>query len=174
MDGKGNAITGALVLLVGLGVTIGTAASAGPGGSVTVAYGAIIFGFVQLLIGISQMSGGSEDQETTASAYAVSQSATDALTANARLVSGSISESDYPPAAIRDEAEGSAVVAFTVNRAGDVQDVELVVSSGHSALDRASCDLILDRFKFEPALGASGNPVAQRRQQRIRWQLPQD
>lgn len=174
MDGKGNVITGALLLLVGLGVTIGTAATAGPGGGVTIAYGAIIVGLVQLMIGASQMADERGGDDLQPSAYSVSQAATQALTANAQLISGSIGPDDYPASALRAEAEGSALIGFTVNNAGGVQDVELLQSSGHDVLDNASCKLVLRRFNFEPALGAAGEPVAQRRQQRIDWRLPRD
>ena len=173
MSGRSNAIIGGLVFVVGIVVTVATASDGDD--SVTVAYGAIIFGFVQLLVGVSQMmsdDGGSDHEPQTEPGYSVNHDIQ--LASNARHVSGEFTMNDYPASALRDGAEGRTVVGFTVDTSGEVRDVGLVESSGNSALDNAACNIIGKRFRFEPALKTDGNPVAQRRQQSIQWRLPDD
>lgn len=161
-----NVAIGGLMLIVGIGVTAATAASASPGGSYLIAWGAIVFGTVLLFRGLLASPGLVSD---TASEQPEERIAS----VNARLISGSISGDDYPSAALRDEAQGRSVVSFTVDNAGAVRDAEILQSSGHQALDGAACDLIQKRFRFEPALDQTGKPLPQRRKQAIDWRLPE-
>lgn len=92
----------------------------------------------------------------------------------ARQVSGAIHGDDYPSSALRAGAEGRCVVDFTVDVTGLVNDVQLVESSGHRALDEAACNFIAKRFQFEPARGSDGVAIAERRHQPVVWRLPHD
>ena len=53
----------------------------------------------------------------------------------------------------------SADVRFTINEDGSVGDVEVVSSSGSSALDAAIVDTI-SKWRFSPATDSNGKPVA--------------
>lgn len=87
------------------------------------------------------------------------------------LRGGSISDEDYPPAAIRNEESGTSVATFTIGTDGKVASCN---SSGAGAsLDAETCKLIIRRFRFKPALDASGAAIAETRTQRVTWRLPQ-
>lgn len=83
---------------------------------------------------------------------------------------GSISDEDYPPSSIRNEESGTAVARFTINTDGRV--TECNASGASASLDAETCKLIIRRFRFKPALDASGSPVAETRSQRVTWRLP--
>lgn len=67
---------------------------------------------------------------------------------------------DYPADSIRRGEEGSVLCAMHVDEQGHVAEVEVLRSSGHSALDRAAAEA-LRRWIFEPAR-EDGKPVAAR------------
>jgi len=167
LSARSDIALGGSVLAIGVVVSLVTFAAAAPGGSYVMAWGAIAFGAFTLGRGLLASSSDEEADEDVALPPQVAQQ-------NARLVSGSISDDDYPTSAIRTGAEGRCVVGFTVNEAGSVCDVDLVESSGHASLDAAACKLIEKRFRFEPARTASGSAIAQRRSQPIVWRLPED
>ena len=58
-----------------------------------------------------------------------------------------------------DDAAHSADVRFTINEDGSVGDIEVVKSSGVSALDEALVEKI-STWRFNPATDSNGNPVA--------------
>jgi periplasmic protein TonB len=82
---------------------------------------------------------------------------------------GSISNDDYPPSAKRNEESGTTVARFTIGTDGRIADCS--ASGASPTLDATTCDLIRRRFKFKPALDGSGNPIAETRSQKVRWQL---
>jgi TonB family protein len=90
----------------------------------------------------------------------------------ARFRSGSISDNDYPAAALRAGAEGVVTAHFTVTASGRVFSCVIAESSGNSDLDTRSCLIVIDRFFFLPAIGTNRRPVAQLRVQRFVWRLP--
>jgi protein TonB len=49
-----------------------------------------------------------------------------------------ITGDDYPSRALRDELEGTTRLGFIVSAEGQVEDVQVIVSSGHDILDVAS------------------------------------
>ena len=53
----------------------------------------------------------------------------------------------------------SADVRFTINEDGSVGDIEIVASSGSSAVDAALVETI-STWRFNPATDSDGNPVA--------------
>ena len=53
----------------------------------------------------------------------------------------------------------SADVRFTINEDGSVGDIEIVASSGSSAVDAALVETI-STWRFNPATDSNGNPVA--------------
>ncbi|MBK8272154.1 MAG: energy transducer TonB [Sphingomonadales bacterium] len=113
----------------------------------------------------------------TASAQSVSEprtgsSADAGLKSQAVSTEGYISDNDYPPEAIRNYAEGTVVVKFTISTNGRVPVCEIAESSGSDVLDDTSCKLIRDRFRYTPAKGSDGKAIPETRTQRIKWRLP--
>jgi protein TonB len=70
------------------------------------------------------------------------------------------SDSDYPASAQAAGAQGTARASITVGPDGRVQSCNITQSTGNSALDQATCNIIRRRAKFTPAHDASGNAVA--------------
>jgi protein TonB len=68
-------------------------------------------------------------------------------------------DSDYPRAAVRARASGIVFLRFVVAPSGRVSDCSVTRSSGNRALDETTCRLILQRFRYRPALDAEGRPV---------------
>lgn len=88
--------------------------------------------------------------------------------------SGTISNDDYPSAAIRAEAQGTTVISMTIGADGRVTGCTVSRSSGNGALDSTACSLAQRRFRFTPAQDENGNNVAGRASRSIRWQLPEE
>jgi protein TonB len=89
----------------------------------------------------------------------------------ARLLRGTIRDSDYPRAARRARAEGSVTVRFTVDVAGRARGCAVTQSSGAPELDATTCRLIEGRYRYAPARDASGTPVEEVRGWRQDWWL---
>jgi TonB family protein len=85
---------------------------------------------------------------------------------------GWITARDYPDDAIRAGASGTVTYRFTVEIDGRVTDCTPVVSSGNGSLDRTACRLLLERGRFEPALGPDGRPVRTTTVNSRHWVLP--
>jgi protein TonB len=81
---------------------------------------------------------------------------------------------DYPPDALRAGLTGTVEVRYTIGPDGRVHDCAVAVSSGHPSLDAATCPLLQQRVRYEPARDARGNPTSASRTQRVRWELPPD
>ncbi|WP_114951480.1 energy transducer TonB [Sphingosinicella terrae] len=81
------------------------------------------------------------------------------LSARARHVGGRIRNRDYPRSAVRARAQGEVFARLRIDADGRVTDCRIARSSGHEALDAATCRLILERFRFEPARDGRGDPV---------------
>ncbi len=78
----------------------------------------------------------------------------------ARLLSGRIADSDYPPTASRTGATGTVVAHLSVGNDGRVEGCRIARSSGSAELDEATCRLARQRFRYRPALDSEGRPVA--------------
>jgi protein TonB len=84
-------------------------------------------------------------------------------------VAGRIRNSDYPKAAGAAGVGGTVSVLYVVAPSGRVTDCEVTRSSGSAALDDTTCDLIIARFRFEPARDADGRPVESMIEENHRW-----
>nr|WP_137676480.1 energy transducer TonB [Parerythrobacter lutipelagi] len=80
--------------------------------------------------------------------------------------------SDYPRRAARDGRQGSVTVMLTIGGNGRVSGCNVTSSSGHSDLDKETCDVLRKRARFTPAADENGRattggfgPVS------IGWQL---
>jgi TonB family protein len=80
-----------------------------------------------------------------------------------------LSDTDYPPQLIDDGVQGRTVVRLTVSADGRATECATVASSGAPALDERTCQSILGRARFAPALGADGRPVALRYVVPVLW-----
>lgn len=80
--------------------------------------------------------------------------------------------SDYPGRAVRDATSGAVIVRLTIDPAGRVTDCTILRSSGDGALDAATCRLLPVRARFEPALGADGQPTAAAVIREVDWMIP--
>lgn len=84
-----------------------------------------------------------------------------------------VMDDDYPPAAIRAREQGTVAFSLSVDGAGHVTTCTVVVSSGSGTLDAATCAILMQRAKFEPALDATGKPISAIYYNRFRWELPE-
>ena len=84
-----------------------------------------------------------------------------------------ITTDDYPEPSIRAEEEGQTIVSYTVSADGRASNCSTTTSSGHPRLDARACELIVKRFRFDPAM-AAGKPVESTKSQKITWQLPKN
>lgn len=85
--------------------------------------------------------------------------------------SGAIRDRDYPKDSSRAQAGGDVEVRFTIEPSGRVSSCRVTRSSGDASLDRTTCALIEERFRFKPATNAAGDPVASPYGWRQSWWL---
>jgi protein TonB len=83
-----------------------------------------------------------------------------------------ITADDYPSAAVRAEEEGVVSISVRIGADGRVSDCMVTGSSGHAALDAATCRLYQRRARFTPAVDDAGTAIASTYVDRIRWELP--
>lgn len=70
------------------------------------------------------------------------------------------SADDYPAAAQAAGAEGTAQAQLTIGADGRVVGCNLTRSTGNSALDAATCNILRRRAKFSPARDSNGNATS--------------
>jgi protein TonB len=64
---------------------------------------------------------------------------------------------DYPASAQASGAEGTSQAQITIGSDGRVVGCDIIRSSGNSALDSATCNILRRRAKFTPARDSNGN-----------------
>ena len=84
-----------------------------------------------------------------------------------------IKTSDYRTSWIRRGYEGMARFTLAISASGKVTDCTVTGSTGHAALDRATCQLISSRAVFTPAKDASGANVAGSYSNVVNWRIPE-
>ncbi|MBA3678354.1 MAG: energy transducer TonB [Sphingosinicella sp.] len=90
----------------------------------------------------------------------------------ARRVRGALSfERDYPRAARAIRAEGRVFVRIGIAADGRVSGCTITRSSGNGDLDRTTCRLIVQRFRYAPARDQSGQPIAATESTSFDWRL---
>ena len=82
------------------------------------------------------------------------------IATRARLIRGTIRDSDYPRAAGRARIGGTVVARLNVDAGGRVGRCAVTRSSGNAELDSTTCRLIEERFRYEPARDSRGRAVA--------------
>ncbi len=80
---------------------------------------------------------------------------------------------DYPAEALSRRSHGSTTYRLRVSEAGRASSCDIERSSGSAALDQATCQVMLSRSRFRPALDAAGRPVPDNFVGTIRWILPE-
>jgi len=70
------------------------------------------------------------------------------------------SADDYPASAQAAGAEGTAQASLTIGPDGRVASCNIIKSSGNSALDSATCNIIRRRAKFIPAKDSNGQATS--------------
>jgi protein TonB len=83
-----------------------------------------------------------------------------------------ITADDYPSAALRAEEEGVVSISVRIGADGRVSACMVTGSSGHAALDAATCRLYQRRARFSPAVDDAGTAIASTYVDRVRWELP--
>ena len=86
---------------------------------------------------------------------------------------GWVTAEDYRSNWIRQEMTGKARFRLDIAADGRVTNCTITGSSGHAALDQATCALVTRRARFQPARGSEGQPVAGTYSNAIDWQLPE-
>lgn len=81
------------------------------------------------------------------------------------------SSDDYPLRAMLADQSGSTKIGLLIDEQGRVRDCTLIEASGIAMLDARSCGIIVERARFEPAVGADGKPVKSSWRQTITWRL---
>ena len=79
--------------------------------------------------------------------------------------------SDYPAAALRRNEGGSTTALLSVDSEGAIAGCEVVASSGSEALDSATCRLLSQRGRFQPARDSSGAAVESRFRYTMEWRI---
>ena len=68
--------------------------------------------------------------------------------------------------------QGTTSVRLTIGTDGRVSGCEVTGSSGSSALDSATCNILRRRARFSPAMDSNGSPTSDTYSQRITWRVP--
>lgn len=84
-----------------------------------------------------------------------------------------ITDSDYRSSWVRRDMTGVARFSVGVGTDGRVTNCEVTSSTGHRALDAATCSLISKRARFNPAKDGNGKTVEGSYSSSIRWILPE-
>ncbi|MEO9463514.1 MAG: TonB family protein [Marinomonas sp.] len=84
-----------------------------------------------------------------------------------------ITQRDYRSSWIRREMTGVASFSLGVGTNGRVTECSVTRSTGHDALDAATCKLISKRARFNPAKDRNGDIVTGSYSSSVRWQLPE-
>ena len=84
-----------------------------------------------------------------------------------------VTTSDYRSRWVREELTGTAGFRLQIAANGRVTGCSITRSTGHAALDEATCSLLQKRARFEPAKGRDGGPVAGTYSSAVKWQLPE-
>lgn len=85
---------------------------------------------------------------------------------------GLFSSDDYPNEALRKNETGTVSVQLTIDPDGRVSDCQIKLSALSPSLDAATCRVLSERARFEPARNRAGRAVTDKYSQRITWKIP--
>lgn len=83
-----------------------------------------------------------------------------------------VTNDDYRPRWIMEEMAGTARFTLAIDASGRVTGCTITRSTGHAALDKATCELVSKRARFEAARDAAGKPVAGSYSSAVTWRIP--
>lgn len=86
---------------------------------------------------------------------------------------GLFSSDDYPDEALAKGETGTVSVLLTIGIDGRISDCRLRLSSLSPSLDAATCRILTERARFEPAINPAGRPVTDHYSQHITWKIPE-
>ena len=86
---------------------------------------------------------------------------------------GWVTDSDYRTPWINRGWEGTAGFRLRIGTDGRVDSCTITDSTGHSALDEATCRLVQRRARFDPARNERGETVSGSFSSAVRWQIPE-
>jgi protein TonB len=81
---------------------------------------------------------------------------------------------DYPARDLREGNQGVTGFLLTIGADGRVQSCAITRSSGFAGLDKATCDNVSRRARFDAATDGAGNRTAGSYKGTISWRIPQD
>lgn len=84
-----------------------------------------------------------------------------------------VTVNDYRSSWINREWTGTARFRVQVGENGRVQNCTITSSSGHPELDQATCALVTQRARFDPAKDNSGALTMGSYSSSVRWELPE-
>ncbi|MBX3594560.1 energy transducer TonB [Sphingomonas sp.] len=84
-----------------------------------------------------------------------------------------VTDDDYPAEALRLGLSGGVTFLLNVGADGVPTGCRIVESSRSEILDRATCRLLLERARFNPARDPSGRGRAATFQSRFTWRIPE-
>jgi protein TonB len=109
----------------------------------------------------------------TPSATAAARPAFDPVGTKPRNNPGSwVTVNDYRSSWINRGMTGTAKFRLEVGANGRVDSCTITVSSGHDELDKATCALVTQRARFDPAKDETGAKVSGSYGNAVRWELP--
>lgn len=85
---------------------------------------------------------------------------------------GTVSNADYPSAALRAREQGRVIMQLSVGVDGRVTRCVVTRSSGSASLDETSCRLMTERARYIPAEDEAGRPIEWHVTQGLLWTLP--
>lgn len=83
-----------------------------------------------------------------------------------------VTRSDYRPRWVREEMSGTVRFELSIGADGKISDCRILRSSGHTALDQATCRLVTKRAKFKSAKNQFGEKVSSTYANTVLWQIP--
>ena len=85
-----------------------------------------------------------------------------------------VTDNDYPTADLRAGHVGRTAYRLSIDSTGKVSSCTVTGSSGWPGLDKATCDKIMQRGKFDPATNGDGERVAGTFSSAITWRIPDE
>ena len=91
-----------------------------------------------------------------------------------RSPAGWVNADDYPPELIKRNVQGTVGFTLAVNDEGHVDSCVVTQSSGSLELDNRTCELLLRRARFFPAVDVGKRVVASQFISSVKWAVPVD
>ncbi len=86
---------------------------------------------------------------------------------------GWVTTDDYPSRDLREGNTGKVLYEVSVGTNGRVTDCRVTGSSGHPGLDKATCDKLTHRARFDPATDGNGAKVEGSYSGSVLWRIPE-